>query len=398
MKFFGNPKLALLAVVSLVFLAVGGATNALAVVQYEQNVTPEVIFGAGNLNGSFTTDRRNGVEIGLRGKLRFDNLGNPQNIFNSNSNGTYNFQAIVGPTQSSPTPEWSFEWSVNTNFDGSSGNPALNDLTYEMGLDGDPGPGTDFLIFDPITPNPPLVPFFDHSIGINTTGNGAGIEAGDEAGYLTLLDENNVAQNSQRYDFFPFGPLASFDPTVDGTYAIYLLARNGDGEVIARVDIQILVGNGQPVEGSALDHFQCYDIDHVTKLNPRPEVSLNDQFGFRDNVRVKKRARSYCTPVDKNGEGIVNPDITLTCYKIKKGKKEKLDIVVDNQFGEQEFRLKKPKLLCVPTRQLSPTSDGDDGGSGDGGTPPPDDAPPNDIPDDAPPDDDGEVGGGDGDI
>lgn len=82
-------------------------SSAHAVTQFDQNVTNEVIFGTGNLNGSFTTDRANGVELALRGKLRHDAAGQPQNIFNSNGDGTYTFQSGVAPTQDLSTAEWS---------------------------------------------------------------------------------------------------------------------------------------------------------------------------------------------------------------------------------------------------------------------------------------------------
>lgn len=354
MRVSGNLKSALFTVASLVIFAVGGATSASAVVQYEQDITPDIIFGSGNTNGSFTTDRKNGIEIGLRAKIPF--VG----TINSNSNGTYSFP--VGTT-------WNFDWTVNTDFPGSSG-LKVDDLTYQLGIDFDPSLATNFLLFDPITPTP-LVPFYDHSIGTNATPNGGGNEATDAGDYASLIAANNVLQQSWKHAFFPVHPTLTYTPDVDGTYAIYLLAKNSDGEVVARADIQVLVGNAEPA-GPALDHFQCYEIDDATKLNPRPEVSLNDQFGFRDNVRVKKKAKSYCTPVDKNGEGVINPDNTLTCYKIGKGEDEELEVVVDNQFGQQEFKLKKPKLLCVPTRQLSPTSDSETP-PGDGGTLPPGD-------------------------
>lgn len=102
--------------------------------QFDQLVTPDVIFGDGNANGAFTVDRSNGVELGLRGKLRHDGSGLPQNVFNSNGDGTYSFDAGVAPGQSFPTAVWSFEWSVNTDFDGTSGY-MLDDLTYALGLD-----------------------------------------------------------------------------------------------------------------------------------------------------------------------------------------------------------------------------------------------------------------------
>ena len=42
---------------------------------FDANVTSDVIFGSGNVNGGFTVDQSNGVEIGLRGKLRYDLAG-----------------------------------------------------------------------------------------------------------------------------------------------------------------------------------------------------------------------------------------------------------------------------------------------------------------------------------
>ncbi|GJL77969.1 MAG: hypothetical protein NPINA01_09580 [Nitrospinaceae bacterium] len=367
MRVFANLKIAILTVASAVAFSLCGTNSALAVVQFEQNVTPEVIFGSGNSNGSFTTDRRNGLEIGLRGKLRFNGAGLPENTFNSNSNGTYNFQAIVGPTRTSPTPEWSFEWSINTDFeDPTSSGSKLNEFTYEIGLDGDPGPGTDFLTFDPINGLDPVggVVCADHAIGDNSTGNGGGAsvpiadcrsvvpgtQAAAVALYADRIANNNVAQNSWRYDFFLAGPLAGFDPTVPGNYVIYLLARNSSGEVVARSDIQILTGGADPIEPGGFDHFQCYNIDWSTKLDRR-RVDLEDQFVDRENVKVSRKAKKYCTPVDKNGEGISNPDNNLTCYRIDKYK-PKLKVKVENQFGTQTFKLKESRLLCVPSSQI----------------------------------------------
>ncbi len=62
-----------------------------------QDVTPDVFFGSGNDNGFFTVDLQDGVdyriELGLRGKLRFNPSNQPQNIFNSNGDGSYDFVA-----------------------------------------------------------------------------------------------------------------------------------------------------------------------------------------------------------------------------------------------------------------------------------------------------------------
>lgn len=97
------------------------------------------------------------------------------------------------------------------------------------------------------------------------------------------------------------------------------------------------------------DHFRCYDVKEYSRL-PKRYVSLKDQFRSDDRVRVGKAA-SLCVPVDKNGEGISDPDTHLTCYKIKPDKRTKLDVVIENQFGEQTLRVDNSKMLCVPSKK-----------------------------------------------
>jgi len=225
-------------------LALAGLAS--AAIEFDQDLTPDVIFGSGNANGQFTVERLSGVEIGLRGKLRFDDNNQPQNIFNSNGDGSYTFQAGNPPTgfgfdpNNPTTPVWNFEWSVNTDYDGSSG-LNLDDFTYQMGLDGDPSGGTNFLLFDPITPGVDAA-FFDHAVGDNTTANGGGTVAGSEADYISLLANNNVAQNSWNYEFFnDSGPLASFNPNVFGEYEIFLAALDANGNEVSRSSITIKV-------------------------------------------------------------------------------------------------------------------------------------------------------------
>lgn len=218
-----------------------------AALVYDATVTPGVIFGSGNANGSFTVDRANGVELGLRGKLRHNASGAPENTFNSNGDGTYSFAAGVAPTQAAPTAVWSFEWSINTSLPTEGTGRVLGDLRYELGLDLDASQGTNYLIFDPINGgNPGLggTVCWDHSTGSNLTtaasdeiANCAGASAA--ADYASLLSQNNVAQNSWK----PHWYMPGFDPTVDGTYNFFLAAYDGTREV-ARTDIQIIVGAG----------------------------------------------------------------------------------------------------------------------------------------------------------
>lgn len=216
---------------------------------YDASVTPGVIFGSGNANGSFTVDRANNVELGLRGKLRHNALGQAENTFNSNGDGTYSFAKGVAPTQSGQTAVWSVEFSINTDLSGTSGRK-LDDLTYRFGFDTDASQGESFLIADLIN-----VAFADHALGDNSTvqcanstdnGNdadgchGKGQASRNAGEYATRVSSLNVAQNSQKAHWL-LG--AGFDPTVDGTYSFYLAAYSGLTE-LARTDIQIIVGDG----------------------------------------------------------------------------------------------------------------------------------------------------------
>ncbi|MBO9427330.1 cadherin domain-containing protein [Labrenzia sp. R4_1] len=215
-----------------------------ALTRYDQDITPEIIFGSGNINGSFTTstvdNTEHSLELGIRGKLRFNDSNQPENTFNSNGDGTYTFET-GSPTGGAGwvdanTPVWSFEFAVNTNVDGGSGK-ALNDYTFLLEMDGDPSSATDFGdSFDPI-----IVTIADHAIGNNATGNGDGVSAANEVDYANLIDTNNVAQQSWTYEFFDdsLSQLATFDPTDEGIYTIKLSAFDG-GDLVNVVSIDIV--------------------------------------------------------------------------------------------------------------------------------------------------------------
>ena len=235
-------------------LVTGAAHAALA---FDQNVTPGVIFGNGNANGGFTVATNGGVELGLRAKLRHDpaNGGAPQNIFNSNGDGSYSFAAGAwtgsggGPT----TAYWSVEFSINTNTSGTNG-LQLDDLTYEFGRDTDPtAAGQSYLTGDPIN-----VAFADHGMGDNTTVqcNGTNSNPGchdtrnmstSPADYVADIAVYNVAQNSAKAHWLLGG---GFNPTVDGTYDFYLTAYRGTGQnrtLVASTNISVIVGDGNRV-------------------------------------------------------------------------------------------------------------------------------------------------------
>lgn len=210
---------------------------------FDEDLTSDVIFGSGNANGSFTVDRDNGVELGLRAKLRHNSVGAPENTFNSNGDGTYTFDAGVAPTQTSPTAVWSFEWSINSDYDGTSTHN-LMDLTYSLSMTSTTG--ASMASFDPVNDvNPGAgVVFWDHAIGDNSSGNGGGTSAASEAQYGDLIANNTVAQNSWK----PHWVVTGFDPTAVGSYNFFLTASDGGGEVAST---QITI-NAVPEPGSAI--------------------------------------------------------------------------------------------------------------------------------------------------
>lgn len=238
------------------FAIVAAPSSGNAVTQFDQNITPDVIFGSGNANGGFTTNRTNGIELGLRAKQRFP----AANIFNSNGAGTYSHAAGVPSPGFSFAPDspstalWNFEWSVNVDFSGDNAGQTLDDFTFRIGIDFDPGFGTNFLEFDPIN-----VAYADHALGDNSTPNGGGtvidrFAADRDTQYAAQLASQIVAQNSWNMQFFDNAPLFPFDGNNDGQYEFFLAAFEG-GDEVARTEISVIVGAGAIPEPGTLALF-----------------------------------------------------------------------------------------------------------------------------------------------
>lgn len=223
-----------------------------ATLAYDQNVTSNVIAGSGIGNGGFTVDKANGLEIGLRARVRYPS---PSDVTNSNGNGSYN-HAVGGFGPGNARASWNFDWSINT------GTATISTYTYRIGIDYDAGLGTNYRIFDlinSVNPNPAAggLALWDHSFGNSGTAQGAGIEASGAdlatllASYNALESSSSLVQNSWNLAFYSDASHL-FDPTLNGNYSIYLEALNANGALLARSEIDVIVGTGTVPEPGSL--------------------------------------------------------------------------------------------------------------------------------------------------
>ena len=289
---------------------------------YDGDVTPDVIFGSGNANGSFTIQRSAGVELALRGKLSENANGYPENTFNSNSDGSYSFSTR---TDLGDKSEWSFEFCINSDTSGTDAVPVGN-FTYEPGVDDDPTLGTNFLAFDPIN-----LEAATHSFGTSSTTNGGGSFASSPEEYATFLATKTVVQQSWRPHFFTdFG--LNIDPTEVGVYDIYLKAFD-NGTEIASVAIQIYVGAADFSEPAqeVVDNATTDLVDYTASLNLAKGInnSLDSKLENAVDAYVGGALGSSTTVVNKLN-GYIN---SVNAQRGKKLTNEEADKLV----GDAEY-------------------------------------------------------------
>ena len=122
-------------------------------------------------------------------------------------------------------------------------------------------------------------------------------------------------------------------------------------------------GHDEPLPAPALgahDHFLCYKVKRsrgAPRFPSRIRASVVDQFDQPKTYRVKTRNIRLCTPVDKNGEGIKNPEAHLMCFPVK-GRRPRHERVrglfVNDQFGLHKVDTRKKRQLCVPSIKILP--------------------------------------------
>lgn len=110
------------------------------------------------------------------------------------------------------------------------------------------------------------------------------------------------------------------------------------------------------------DHFECYRVRGARSANASP-LTVQDQF-----VTASERLlnlQELCVPVDKNGEGIVNPALKLMCYRTKYAgpRFHGVDgpVFVNNQFGAATLHASHGDELCLPSSPSGAFVDGDAG-------------------------------------
>ncbi|MCC6764718.1 MAG: hypothetical protein IT293_08655 [Deltaproteobacteria bacterium] len=109
-----------------------------------------------------------------------------------------------------------------------------------------------------------------------------------------------------------------------------------------------------PTPASAVvDHYKCYKAGKASGATAFVERSVTLVDGVETKVTRVIKTTEFCNAVDKDGQGIQNPDAHLQCYQIKdapgQARFASSTETVDNELGNgQQLTLKKAKRLCVP--------------------------------------------------
>jgi hypothetical protein len=194
-------------------------------ITYDGNVTPAVIFGTGNGNGSWTIDTENGVQAALRAKVR------KQGIYNSKGDGTYGFSTGTCP-DSSTLAVWNYEFAVNVGDSAIGGNRTLNDVKICLWIDTDPTQGVNYGMGGEIFA---ILP--DSEVGTSSTGSDGG-KIWNTAESSGRLSDYSVVQNSSNVGWLGFNVFA------DATYDFLLTVEDSSNSPLASVSMEVVVGKG----------------------------------------------------------------------------------------------------------------------------------------------------------
>ena len=134
------------------------------------------------------------------------------------------------------------------------------------------------------------------------------------------------------------------------------------------------------IEDIDLDHFLCYPVKKIRTPHgdddddddnddnddddddgkDRIQISVVDQFN-QPKVFDAKGPTRLCNSVNKENEGIKNPDSQLLCYQVKPARGEPRHRRIRNVFVHDQFGLKKvdtmrERELCLPVQGDPPAA------------------------------------------
>jgi hypothetical protein len=209
--------------------ALAFASGASAALTYGNIVQPPgVIFGSGNVNGNFTINTDNNVEVALRAKNRY--AGNTID----GSDGSYNVEGWAcgplpcGGATSALRAKWNYEYAVNVRPGGTASSTAqLADFIVELMVDIDPTAGTLFNTLNVLSPTGFVSSYWDGS----SRRNGQAPAVGEFA----LQGSQNPFFADSGFNFVPGWGL------FDMTLAVYRLDANNARVLMSSVTTQIQV-------------------------------------------------------------------------------------------------------------------------------------------------------------
>lgn len=111
----------------------------------------------------------------------------------------------------------------------------------------------------------------------------------------------------------------------------------------------------EPPPRGELPNFKCYAAKFPPPFrSTRRPVTLLDQFGTTNATVLQPF--EICNPVDKNGEGIDDPEAHLMCYKLRvTSRRVRHEVASYDQFGSEELRTGGSRVLCQPALKNNET-------------------------------------------
>ena len=210
-----------------------------------------------------------------------------------------------------------------------------------------PGALDHFLYYDAAGPDAPPVTVVDQ-FGPQP----AGLDLGPVRSFLVPANKNQEGLVD------PYSHLTGYvmDGPVPDVRAVQVTNQFGQRNLQIGPARQLLVPTRKwigPQGPITIDHFACYNA-HGTPIDQT--VLVTDQFHTAPVPRLVGEPFLFCNPADKNGEGIINFDDHLACYRTQPSGLPIGIVPILNQFNPPQL----PDLpidvlvdvaLCVPSEK-----------------------------------------------